>query len=191
MLGKPDAALGVIQPMLEVALEHNLVHRVIELRLLEAQAYFVLDQKEKAWDALKPARGHAKNEGYLRLIDQGPVLVRLLKEAASQGIEPHFVHQLLKASNHEPDQPVLKQNLAGQNQPGVSQPAGQELVEPLSGREIEVLTLMAAGMSNADIAARLFLSTNTLKSHTQNIFGKLDVHSRVQAVNRARELGLI
>ena len=50
---------------------------------------------------------------------------------------------------------------------------------------------MAEGLSNAEIAARLYLSPNTLKSHTQNIYGKLDVHSRVQAVNKARELKLI
>ena len=50
---------------------------------------------------------------------------------------------------------------------------------------------MAQGLSNPGIAARLYLSTNTLKAHTQNIFGKLNVHNRVQAVNKARELNLI
>ncbi len=65
------------------------------------------------------------------------------------------------------------------------------LIEPLSGREIEVLKFMATGLTTAEIAARLYLSPNTLKSHTQNIFSKLDVHSRVQAVNKARELDLI
>jgi LuxR family maltose regulon positive regulatory protein len=65
------------------------------------------------------------------------------------------------------------------------------LVEPLSSREIEVLVLLAQGLSNAEIATRLYLSPNTLKSHTQNIFGKLGVHSRVQAVNKARLLNII
>ena len=65
------------------------------------------------------------------------------------------------------------------------------LVEPLSEREIEVVRLLAAGLSNLEIAHKLYLSPNTLKAHTQNIYDKLDVHSRVQAVNRARELGYL
>jgi ATP/maltotriose-dependent transcriptional regulator MalT len=65
------------------------------------------------------------------------------------------------------------------------------LVERLSEREIEVLRYIADGLSNPEIARRLYLSPNTLKAHTQNIFLKLDVHKRVQAVSRAKELGLI
>ena len=65
-----------------------------------------------------------------------------------------------------------------------------DLIEPLSNREKEVLALMVEGLSNSEIAARLYLSPNTLKAHTQNIYGKLDVHSRVQAVVKARNLKL-
>ena len=65
------------------------------------------------------------------------------------------------------------------------------LVEPLTEREMEVLRYIAEGCSNPEIASRLFLSPNTLKAHAQNIFMKLNVHNRLQAVNRARELGLI
>jgi DNA-binding NarL/FixJ family response regulator len=65
------------------------------------------------------------------------------------------------------------------------------LVEAPSERELEVLRYTAEGLSNPEIARRLYLSPNTLKAHTQNIFLKLDVHNRVQAVNRAKELGLI
>jgi LuxR family transcriptional regulator, maltose regulon positive regulatory protein len=67
----------------------------------------------------------------------------------------------------------------------------QGLIEPLSEREIEVLRLLADGLSNAEIAQKLYLSPNTLKAHTQNIYSKLDVHSRLQATNRARELKII
>ena len=65
------------------------------------------------------------------------------------------------------------------------------LIEPLSEREIEVLRLIGDGLSNAEIAQKLYLSPNTLKAHTQNIYSKLDVHSRMQAVNRAKELSII
>ncbi len=65
------------------------------------------------------------------------------------------------------------------------------LVEPLTEREMEVLRNIAEGCSNPEIARRLYVSPNTLKAHSQNIFMKLNVHNRLQAVNRARELGLI
>ena len=65
------------------------------------------------------------------------------------------------------------------------------LVEPLTEREMEVLRYIAEGCTNPEIAGRLYISPNTLKAHSQNIFMKLNVHNRLQAVNRARELGLI
>jgi len=65
------------------------------------------------------------------------------------------------------------------------------LAEPITPRELEVLELMAQGLQNAEIARRLYLTVNTLKAHTNSIYGKLDVHSRMQAVNRARELGIL
>jgi LuxR family maltose regulon positive regulatory protein len=65
------------------------------------------------------------------------------------------------------------------------------LVEPLSERELEVLQLISQGLSNREIASRLFISLNTVKAHTRNIYGKLNVHSRTQAVARSQELGLL
>jgi two-component system, NarL family, response regulator LiaR len=61
----------------------------------------------------------------------------------------------------------------------------------LSARELEVLQAMADGLSNQEIAARLFVSLNTIKSHSSNIFGKLDVRRRTQAIETARRLKLI
>ena len=69
--------------------------------------------------------------------------------------------------------------------------ASSSLVEPLTSREQEVLALLAAGCTNPEIAARLVISVGTVKSHTAQIFGKMAVHNRTQAVNRARELGLV
>jgi LuxR family maltose regulon positive regulatory protein len=65
------------------------------------------------------------------------------------------------------------------------------LIEPLSEREIEVLQLIAEGLTNREIASRLFLSLNTVKAHTRNIYGKLGIHNRAQAVARARALGIL
>lgn len=66
-----------------------------------------------------------------------------------------------------------------------------KLVEPLSERELEVLRLLASGLSTAEVAKKLFLSPFTLKAHTQNIYIKLGVHSRIEAINKARELDII
>ena len=68
---------------------------------------------------------------------------------------------------------------------------GEQLVEPLSEREIEVLRLIASGCSNKEIARELILAIGTVKRHTANIFNKLDVRNRTEAVARARELDLL
>ena len=183
VLGRADQALKVIQPMLHVAQEHGLLHRVIELSLLEAQALFLNGQKERAWTTLKPALSHAESNGYLALVDRNPLLTVMLKEAMKAGIAPGYIVRLLEIGRRKEEPVRLK--------PGHQPVAGKEtLIVPLSDRELEVLVLMADGLSNGEIAERLYLSPNTLKAHAQNIFGKLNVHNRVQAVNRARELRL-
>jgi LuxR family transcriptional regulator, maltose regulon positive regulatory protein len=67
----------------------------------------------------------------------------------------------------------------------------QPLVEPLSRRELEILQLVAQGLSNREISERLFLALSTVKGHNRNIYGKLQVQRRTEAVARARELGLL
>ena len=69
--------------------------------------------------------------------------------------------------------------------------AAEGLVEPLSQRELEVLQLIAQGLSNREISERLFLALSTVKGHNRNIFGKLQVQRRTEAIARARELGLL
>jgi DNA-binding CsgD family transcriptional regulator len=75
--------------------------------------------------------------------------------------------------------------------PEVTVTSAQPLVEPLSNRELEVLRLIDAGLSNQQIAERLSVAPSTIKTHINNIYGKLGVDTRVQALNRARELGLL
>lgn len=83
--------------------------------------------------------------------------------------------------------------------PAVAPPAGvnfiinEKLLDKfgISARELEVLQLMAAGLSNQEIAAQLFVSLNTIKTHSSNLFLKMDVKRRTQAVDKARKLGII
>ena len=100
-----------------------------------------------------------------------------MRRALARGSSPDYVRQLLDVCGSPLTAPVA-----------IDQSA---LVEPLSEREMEVLAEIAAGFSNREIADRLYLSTHTVKVHTRNIYGKLDVHNRTQAVARSRELGLL
>jgi LuxR family maltose regulon positive regulatory protein len=105
-------------------------------------------------------------------------MARLLGEAAARGMMPDYTRKLLAAFEAE------EQKSAGI-------PPSQPLVEPLSPRELEVLQLIAQGLSNREIGERLFLALNTVKGHNRRIYGKLGVKSRTQAINKARSLNIL
>lgn len=125
-------------------------------------------------------------------------MARLLHEAAARGMAPEYVHRLLTAfptAVLAQDSPP-KTHSTGPKGTIARRRGGQyspqyEIIEPLSERELEVLQLIAEGLTNPEIASRLFLSLNTVKVHTRNIYGKLNVHRRTQAVARARTLGIL
>jgi len=115
-------------------------------------------------------------------VDEGPPMARLLYEAVTRGIAPEYAQRLLALfPMPEPDQ----------DGPSGMQAPEPDLIEPLSDRELEVLHLIAEGLTNPEIASRLFLSLHTVKTHARNIYGKLSVHNRTQAVTRARALGML
>ena len=126
----------------------------------------------------------AEPGGFVRtFVDEGMPMAQLLSEAATQGIMPDYTGRLLAAFEAE------KKSEDESHLPPVL-PA-QSLVEPLSHRELEVLRLIAQGLSNREISERLFLALSTVKGHNRIIFSKLMVGSRTEAVARARELGLL
>jgi LuxR family maltose regulon positive regulatory protein len=106
-------------------------------------------------------------------------MAQLLYQAIARNISPAYSGHLLK---------VLSENEIGNTQ---DQKPKEVLIEPLSKRELEVIALIAEGLSNREIAARLYISLSTIKGHTANIFGKLCVKNRTEAVARARSLGLL
>ena len=125
----------------------------------------------------------AEPGGFVRtFVDEGPPMARLLYEALSRGIAPDYTRRLLAAF------PVTESAKAA---PSNVLPPSDSLIEPLSERELEVLALLAEGLANREIASRLFLSLNTVKAHSRNIYGKLEVHNRTEAAARARALGLL
>ena len=109
-------------------------------------------------------------------------MARLLYQALAHEISPAYVRQLLAAF---PTPEPQRAEIARTPDPDVA------WVESLSEREVEVLQLIAEGLKNQEISDRLYLSQNTVKAHNRNIFGKLGVSSRTQAVARARALGIL
>lgn len=153
----------------------------LKAMVLQALAFHAHSEKDKAMQALKDALVLAEPGGCIRIfVDEGLPMAGLLSEAAIQEIIPEYVGKLLTVMEHE------KQERA---QPSVT--SAQLLIEPLSPRELEVLRLIAQGLSNDEIGKRLFLALDTVKGHNRRIYDKLQVQRRTEAVARARELGLI
>jgi LuxR family maltose regulon positive regulatory protein len=139
---------------------------------------------------LERALSLAEPEGYVRtFVDEGMPMAALLRKAAAGGLYPDYVDKLLAALESEIKDE--RKTPSSSPSPVIPGPGSSPLVEPLSGREIEVLRLIAAGLSNREIADELFLAIGTVKKHINNIFGKLNVRKRTQAVARARELGML
>ena len=178
-----DEALALLDSLLSSAEAAGRLGGVIEIQALRALALQALGKQDEALDALASTLALAEPEGYVRVfLDNGGPMRVLLKQAASHGIALGYVTRLLAAF----DGPAGE----GAERPGAHIPS-QPLVEPLTGREVEVLQLLAKGLSNREISQRLFISLPTVKSHTSNIYGKLGVHSRKEAVARARALGML
>jgi len=175
-LGQPDVALKVLAPLLEMARAHELTAVLIEGLALQALIHQAQGDVGRALVVLAESLALAEPEGYVRrFVDLGPVMAELLRRAAVQGITPGYVSKLLLAYGEE----ILPS------------PRPQPLIEPLSERELEVLCLVVAGLTNQEIAQELVIAVSTVKSHINHIFGKLGVKSRTQAVARARALSLL
>jgi LuxR family maltose regulon positive regulatory protein len=170
-------ALDGISMLLEKAEAIWRTASVIELHVLQAVAHQAMGNTPKALEALERALGIARPEGYVRLfLDEGSSMIELLRHAGSKGIEPQYVAMILAGESQQAD------TVAQETQP---------LIDPLSERELEILNLLAEGCTNQEIAERLIIALGTVKAHTVNIYRKLNVTRRTQAVARARELGLI
>lgn len=145
--------------------------RLIEVLILQALSFTQEDDAQRL-ACLEEALALAAPEGFVRVfVDEGPRLADLLHRLVSQGTsQKSFANKILAAFH-------------------TVAPTG--LIEALSERELEILQLMATGMSNQTLAETLVLTVGTIKWHLNNIFGKLSVRSRTEAVARARELGLL
>ena len=175
-------AIGLLERLLKAAEEGGRTGSVIEILVLQALAHQAQGDIPAALMPLHRALTLAEPEGYVRkFLDEGPPMAQLLSEAAARGIMPDYIGKLLAVFEAEEQKSEGKSNL----------PPAQSLSEPLSQRELEVLRLIAQGLSNREISKRLFLALNTVKGHNQKIYSKLQVQSRTEAIARARELDLL
>jgi LuxR family maltose regulon positive regulatory protein len=158
--------------------------RVIALLALQAADLAGQGAAAPARAALERALTLAAPGGYVRaFLDAGAALAGVLRQVAGDPAHADYARRLL--AHFAAPVPAPAVHSAPSPQPAAA------LVEPLTERELEVLRLVAAGASNRDIAAHLILSVGTVKKHTNNIFGKLGVQSRTQAIVKARALGLL
>lgn len=168
-----ERALTLLKSVLEPAEAEGRLGDQLEALTVLALARWRRGDRARALTTLARALRLAEPEGYLRrFADLGLPLVSLLQEAESREVMPHYVERLLAACASSP----------------LMHAAPQKLPEPLTHREREVLELVAAGLTNSEVAEQLAIAPGTVKKHTGNIYGKLGAKNRTEAAARAREL---
>ncbi|MCZ8511929.1 LuxR C-terminal-related transcriptional regulator [Paenibacillus filicis] len=183
--GDTSAALAVLGPLRGQAEAMSLEDERLKIMVLLAFALHAHGDKVEAVQTLRDALTMAEPGGFIRtFVDEGISMYKLLREAAALGMMPDYLGKLLAEFEAE----GLKSEVESDQRP--AQPT-KPLIEPLSERELEVLHLIAQGLSNREISERLFIALPTVKGHNRTIFDKLQVKRRTEAVARARMLGLL
>jgi LuxR family transcriptional regulator, maltose regulon positive regulatory protein len=180
---QPGRALEILDPLLDIFTSKGHMRRVIEALALKALAVQQQGSHHTAVQVLDQALALAEPEGYQRtFLDEGEPMAQLLYQVAACGEHPEYAGILMAAFAQEEQGRQVAETGPASTEP---------LIEPLSRRELEVLRLIAEGLSNGEIAGRLVISLSTVKGHVAHIFSKLNVNSRTQALARARSLGLV
>jgi len=174
-----DKATSLLQRLLDAQELSGHLTKTIQILILLSLTYYEQDNSDQAFATLEKALALAEPAGYFRIfVDEGQPMARMLYDALSREIAPDYVQKLLAAFPTE-------------RQEKKSQEPDFEWIEPLSEREIEVLVLIAEGLTNQEISGRLYVSLNTVKAHTRNIYSKIGVNNRTHAVSKARTLGIL
>jgi LuxR family maltose regulon positive regulatory protein len=171
--GDPDGAAAAVAPVLSGAAFAFHVNIEIEALLLDGLARTRLGEPEAAERSVERALELAE--------PQGRVFIVLTVPGANELLKAHPLHRTAHAAHLK----ALLDHLAG------VEPATHEPPEPLSERELAVLRFLPTNLSASEIGSELFLSVHTVKTHMRKLYAKLDVHTRAEAVQRGRALGLL
>jgi LuxR family maltose regulon positive regulatory protein len=182
--GKVDESLALIKRLLPLAQDASAVLYEIELLILQAIALHTRGEEEQAMLPFERALLLAEPEGLIRIfIDEGGKIQVLLRQAAHGAHTKNYAARLLA---------VLEASLPArgreQSMPAANLAAGYN--DTLTHREIEILRMLVSHRSITEIAAELCIATSTLRTHIRNIYDKLGVHSRIEAITIAREMNL-
>ena len=181
--GRAEDALGLAERMIAAAAESGRLRVVLELETVRAIAFRDLGRMEEAIDALERALALAEREGIVRIfVDEAVAVGPLFAALAGQRRVSVFAATIV---------PLFGEGAVSSVPSGNARTPWWYEKDPLHKREIEVLQLVAEGLSNDAIATRLFIAVSTVKRHVANIYQKLDVHSRTQAVARGRSFGFL
>jgi LuxR family maltose regulon positive regulatory protein len=186
----PRPAVGLLQHLDDLAESQDRKESLIQIKAVSALAVQASGDHAGALAVLTDALGLAQQPGYVRVFaDEGPAMAALLKSLIRTR-QPNRA-ELTSAGAREHLNRVIRAFRTTMGRPERGERAAGGMVEPLTERELEVLGLIAAGRPNREIADQLVVTLDTVKKHTSHIFSKLGAASRIQAVSRARELGLI
>ena len=179
--GQAAAALAILTEQSRLAESGGRLGRLIKMLSLQSLAMDAVGKRETAGQTLARAISLARPAGYVRVfLDCGQPMCDLMSHSLKQGwivgaLDVGYAQRLMQAFREEPGEMLEDESASGL----------------LTGREVEVLELLAEGLSNKAMADHLVVAPSTIKQHLKHIYGKLDVHSRTQAVARGQELGLL
>jgi LuxR family maltose regulon positive regulatory protein len=181
-------AVQLLQGLLARAESTHNAYRQIGILAHLALAYQAQGQSGDALEVIERSVRLAQPGGFIRtFVDLGPSMASLLYRLAERGTMPEhinrYVRRVLAAFPRAEGQAAMVRD--------VREKARAELIEPLTERESEILFFLFRGLRNKEIARELSISPRTVKRHTANLYGKLHVHSRKEAVTRARSLGIL
>ncbi len=178
-----EKVMAALDKLEKTVVTQNRLGLKLKIMILQALCLDLQGSGQAALEQIEAAVVLGEPEGYIRVfVDEGPAVRALITQIKPIGICIPYVTTLIKAFDTSDEKPLVSRKTGFT--PDVE-------VEKLTAREQEVLSLIASGLSNRDVGKKLFISLNTVKAHLKNLYGKLGVSSRTQAIARAGELRLI
>ena len=183
-------AENTLQECLRLSQAQHNTFQMIGIMVLQASALQKQGRADEALAVLEAAVDLARPGGFIRpFVESGPTVEGLLKRLAAKNIAVDYIGQLLHAFRE--DQNGVKPGAFGTQTVGRRSTINQPLVDHLTNRELDILDLLARRLQNKEIAVKLFISPKTVKKHLDNIYGKLSVNNRRQAVEKAQIIGIL